>query len=229
MNQRILPACVLTSFAWVDAVEAKRGAGFVSWVCASAARWLGAAQRENCRWLAQRSGRLWRALAQRHVGWAWVRAAARSVWRFRVVCAGIPTQHPGHVVLHTQEQLLVGWCERLGHRSQGLRHMSTDTAELIDTATAQARHQIALVVLDVLTRHPAFAVQSHQPTRYRGRGGLRVCAQAFLWLWSTLEDCENFVFPARHIEAPFHLALDGRAEVGQLGQYAQRIAGFTIR
>ena len=75
--------------------------------------------------------------------------------------------------------------------------MAADTAELIDAAAAEARHQVALVVVRVLTRHPAIAVQSHQPTGYRGWGGLRVRAQGFLRLWSTLEDGENGVLATR--------------------------------
>ena len=52
---------------------------------------------------------------------------------------------------------------------------------------------------------------------------MRLRAQAFLWQRTSLKEGENLVFPARHVEAPLHLTLDGRAEIRQLGQYLQRI------
>ena len=102
-------------------------------------------------------------LAQGHGGWEWVGAAARSVRRWRIVDIAKLVQHPGKVALHAQEQLLIGRCECLGHRAQGFCHVPADTTQLIDAPAAQARYEIALVVVRVLARYPALTIQPHQP------------------------------------------------------------------
>ena len=93
----------------------------------------------------------------------WARAAARSVQDFRIIRTRTPAQHPGHVFLQTKEYFFFCRRERLGHRAQSFRHVPADTTQLIDAPAAQARYEIALIVIGVLTRHPALTIQPHQP------------------------------------------------------------------